>query len=121
MGNIGNCHQQPPATIIHWFGEDSIVEITGIGAVNCDQWHVTQIAATFCWWYLQPTGFGQNRFWKDMSDAKFGKGKCAECTRLVNRSEIAYGACCLAKIATRGHHFSFDQITGIAGKVSERL
>ena len=52
-----------------------------------------------------------------MSNTKFGKGKCAEGTFLVNRTQIADNSCRLAEIATRGHHFSFDKITRVTGEV----
>ena len=98
MGNIGNCHHQPPATIIHWFGEDSIVEITGIGAVGVTS-GVTQIAATFAGGAFNPRDSARTGSGKTCRMPNSARASALNAL-LINRSEIADGACCLAKIAT---------------------
>ena len=107
--------QPPPST---GEGEDGIVEIAGIGAVDGNERHVAKVVPPRRWRNLHAVRLGYRLIGKDMRDIELGKCQGAEGPRGIGGPEIVDDPCRFPDIAAAWQQFGLDEITFIRGNVA---
>ena len=118
VGDIGNRDHDAPATFAGRRGEDGIIEITCIGAIDGNERYVTKIAPAAHRRYFHALCLGDGIIGKDMGDVEFGKCQRAERPRRICRAQIVDNPCRFADIAAPWQQLGLDKVAFARGDVA---